>query len=92
MVTLIIVSIAALVLGIFYVVGFWSTKVAGRVDLILFTLSNLEPQKKHVLKMPKKIVALIKILIYKRNLFINKLEARKRLRQARKSHKKTVLK
>ncbi|HZJ40939.1 MAG TPA: hypothetical protein VFD16_01610 [Candidatus Saccharimonadales bacterium] len=78
--TLIIISIAALALGIFYVVGFWSTKTAGRVELILFIIANLKPQKKHVLKMPKKIVALIKILIYKRNLFINKLEARQRLK------------
>jgi hypothetical protein len=78
----IFISLALLILiCLFYIIGLFNTKVAGQVDLILFTIINLELNKKNTKKAPKKIVKLAWILLYKRRLFAKKLEVRRLIKK-----------
>ncbi len=67
----------SLAIGSMYVIGLFNTRVAKRVELIMFTIANLRPSHKNARRAPKKLVKLIRALIYKRRLFINKVKYRR---------------
>lgn len=66
-----------LAIGSMYVIGLFNTRVAKRVDLILFTITHLRPSHKNARHAPKKLIKLARALIYKRRLFINKIKYRR---------------
>lgn len=94
--TLIVISsIAAILLGIFYVIGFWSTKIAGQVEIILLAIANLEPKHQRTLRIPDKIARPIKKfildLIHRRRMHAVRKEAKKNFKKwRRESHQKTA--
>ena len=91
MVILTILLIAALVLGIFYVISFWNASIANKVDFIFLAVINLEPKRHQKMRIPDKVAELIKkILIalrHRRNLYKNRREAKRIFRQSKKSLK-----
>ncbi|MFA6513839.1 MAG: hypothetical protein WCT50_00940 [Patescibacteria group bacterium] len=88
MVTLTIIGIIiflALTLGIFYIIGLFSTRVSGHVDLVLFAITNLNPNLKNARQVPKKLTKLVKVLFYKKRLFISKVKTRRILKAKQKN-------
>lgn len=64
-----------------YVVGLFNAKIAGRVNLILFTIANLRPNRQNARKIPKHLIQLAKIIIFRRKLFANKLKMKRMLKE-----------
>ena len=81
------IVLLALILGIFYIIGFFSSRVSGQVELILFALANLDPNPKNARQMPKKLAKLVKILIFKKRLFLNKIKLRRMLKKAKQKNR-----
>ncbi|MFA6417306.1 MAG: hypothetical protein WCW61_03890 [Patescibacteria group bacterium] len=82
-----IIILLALTLGIFYIIGFFSSRVSGQVELILFALANLNPNSKNARQLPRKLAKLVKILIYKKKLFLNKIKLRRTLKKAKQKNR-----
>lgn len=74
---------------VFYLIGLFNTKIGTKVELLIFTLVNLRPNRENTKKIDKKAVKLVRILLYKRGLFVKKLTIRKLATEA---NKKTRLK
>jgi len=94
--TLIIISIVVgILLSIFYVIGFWSAKVAGQVELILLAIANLKPKHQRTLKIPDKLALPIKKfilnLVHRRQIHAARKKAKRESKRLRKeATKKTV--
>lgn len=89
MVLLTIISIVAFILGIFYVIGFWNTRIAAHVEIILLAIANLEPKHQRTLKIPNKIAMPVKKfildLVRKRRMHAARREAKEEFRKLRKN-------
>jgi hypothetical protein len=83
----IILIILALTLFVFYVIGLFNAKVSNQVELILFAIANLRPNTNNAKQLPRKLAKLVKILVYKRKLFINKLRTRRMLKKAKQKNR-----
>ncbi|QQG52585.1 MAG: hypothetical protein HY931_04690 [Candidatus Falkowbacteria bacterium] len=82
-----IVILLALILGIFYIIGFFSSRVSGQVELIIFALANLNPNSKNARQLPRKLAKLVKVLIHKKKLFLNKIKIRRALKKAKQKNR-----
>ncbi len=88
MITLLVISSFILlmaIISIMYIIGFFNAKVAGRVELVLFTISNLRPNQKNARKIFRHIRLLAKAIIHKRRLFANKIRMRRLLKEFKKT-------
>lgn len=81
MLTLTVLLIVLFIFAIFYIISFFNAKIAIKVDLILFTVSNLKVNKKNARKAPMKFAKLVRALIYKRRLFANKIATRRLIKK-----------
>lgn len=90
-----IITIVIVIIGILYLIGFWSSKIAGQVEIILFTIANLEPRKRRRLMIPEKFALPIKkiilSLVNRRRKHAAQKEAKRKLQKRQKeNYKKTV--
>lgn len=90
MITLTMLATFLVIICLFYIIGIFNTKVAGQVDLVLFTLSNLRLNKKNAQEAPRKLAKLARILLYRRRLLANKIAARRLRKQATKKPVKII--
>lgn len=89
MVTLSIVTIvvlAALALGIMFVVGLFNKRINGHANLIVGLIRTLEISRKNARRLPSRVKLLFKIWPHKRGLLF--LKIRKRLKNNRRERKK----
>jgi hypothetical protein len=78
-----ILIILALTLFVFYIIGFFNTRVSNQVEIILFAIANLNPNTNNIKQLPRKLATLVKVLIYKKRLFLNKIKIRRILKRAK---------
>lgn len=84
MLTLTTLTALSLLFCFFYLIGLFNAKIAIKVELFIFTLANLRLNRKNTKKIDKKAVKLVRILLYRRTLFIKKLATRKLAKEANK--------
>lgn len=81
-----IVVLAALALGIMFIVGLFNKRINGHADLIVGLIRTLEISRKNARRLPSRIRLLFKIWPHKRSLLF--LKIRKRLKNNRRERKK----
>jgi hypothetical protein len=84
MLTLATLTTLSFLFCFFYLLGLFNAKIANKIELLIFTLTNLRLNKENTRKIDKKVVKLVRILLYRRTLFIKKLATRKFLKEANK--------
>ncbi len=87
-----IVVLAALALGIMYIVGFFNKRVNGHVNLTFGIIRTLKINWKNLWCLPSRLRLLMKIWPHKRSLLFlkirKKLKANRRERKKRRHHRR----